>query len=127
VTIDVVHDLSPEAISRFVRTDLANLTEEPASPINTFEFHGCVAGIGSFIGRPPWELHTQGDELLHILSGESRLTVREGDSETTLDLRAGHLVIVPKGCWHSNDAPRGVTMLYLTPLEGNRHSVGEPG
>jgi hypothetical protein len=72
----MVHDLSPEAVKRMVRVDLANASEEPASPIGTFEFHGCTCGVASFSGRPPWELH-KADELLHILAGETELTVLE--------------------------------------------------
>jgi hypothetical protein len=77
------HDLSPESVDHMVRVDLATVTEEPPSPIGYFDFHDCICGIGSFVGRPPWQLHTGGDELLHILSGECRLTVREEGTETT--------------------------------------------
>jgi len=123
----IVHDLSPEAVSSMARFDLANVTEEPPSPIGYFDFHGCLCGIGSFVGRPPWELHTAGDELLHILSGECHLTVREASGEVIRALRTGDLVIVPRGCWHSNDAPTGVTMLFMTPRDGNEHSWDDPG
>ena len=44
---------------------------------------------------PPWERHTAGDEMLHILSGECRLTIREGSGETARTLRAGDLVVRP--------------------------------
>jgi len=35
-------------------------------------------------------------------------------------------VIVPQGCWNSNDAPDGVTMLFMTPTDGNEHSWDDP-
>jgi len=123
----IVHHLGPDAVSNMIRVDLATVKEEPPSPIGHFDFHGCTCGIGSFAGRPPWELHTAGDELLHILAGECRLTVRETEGDVSVALRAGDLVIVPQGCWHSNDAPEGVTMLYMTPSDGNRHSWDVPG
>jgi mannose-6-phosphate isomerase-like protein (cupin superfamily) len=122
----IVHDLSPDAVRQMVRVDLATATEEPESPIGQFDFHGCICGIGSFVGRPPWELHTAGDELLHVLDGESDLTILSEAGTSARKLRAGDLVIVPQGSWHSNDAPDGVTMLYLTPSEGNRHSWDRP-
>jgi mannose-6-phosphate isomerase-like protein (cupin superfamily) len=122
----IIHDLSPDAVSKMIRVDLAGATEEPPSPIGTFDFHGCVCGVGCFVGRPPWELHTAGDELLHILDGECELTLREERGEITRTLRTGELVIVPGGCWHRNDAPSGVTMLFMTPGEGNRHSWHDP-
>lgn len=117
----IVHDLSSEAVGRMLRTDLVTATEEPESPIGTFDFHGCIAGVASFSGRPPWEYH-EGDELLHILEGRCRLTIRQDKLERVRELRVGELVIVPRGCWHRNDAPDGVTMLYLTPIVGSRHS-----
>jgi mannose-6-phosphate isomerase-like protein (cupin superfamily) len=122
----IVYDLSPNAVSKMIRVDLANATEEPPSPIGFFDFHDCLCGVGSFIGRPPWELHTAGDELLHILGGECELTVRQGGVENKRGLRPGDLVIVPRGCWHSNDAPDGVTMLFMTPRDGNKHSWDQP-
>jgi mannose-6-phosphate isomerase-like protein (cupin superfamily) len=122
----IVHDLSPEAVSDMIRVDLANATEEPPSPIGYFDFHGCLCGIGSFVGGPPWELHSAGDELLHVLTGECHLTVRENGGEIQRALRTGDLVIVPHGCWHRNDAPTGVTMLFMTPRDGNSHSWEDP-
>lgn len=122
----IVHDLSSDAVARMVPLDLSNATGEPPSPIGVFDFHGCICGIGSFSGRPPWELHTAGDELLHILAGASELTVLEPDGAVARELAGGDLVIVPQGCWHSNNAPDGVTMLFMTPNGGNQHSWEDP-
>jgi mannose-6-phosphate isomerase-like protein (cupin superfamily) len=87
-------------------------------------FGYCAAA--SFKGSPPWELHTTGDELLYILAGSSSLTVRGPEGEMLRNLRTGDLVVVPKGCWHRNDAPEGVTMLFVTPREGNQHRWEDP-
>ena len=122
----IVHDLSADAVRNMIPVDLANATEEPPSPIGYFDFHDCVCGIGSFAGRPPWELHTAGDELLFVLAGQCQLTVFEGSEKDTRILRAGTLAIVPRGCWHNNDAPEGVTMLFMTPRVGNEHSTQTP-
>jgi mannose-6-phosphate isomerase-like protein (cupin superfamily) len=122
----IVHDLSLEAVRRMVPVDLATVQEEPPSPIGIFDFHGCTCGVASFVGRPPWELHTAGDELLHILAGECQLTVRQDNGEVSRKLQGGDLVIVPQGCWHRNNAPIGVTMLFFTPRDGNQHSWDDP-
>jgi mannose-6-phosphate isomerase-like protein (cupin superfamily) len=121
-----VYDLSPDEVRQMLRVDLSGATEEPASPIGSFEFHGCTGGVGSFVGRPPWERHNGGDELLFILSGSSTLTVHEPGGSVSRVLGVGALAVVPRGTWHSNDAPDGVTMLYLTPSEGNEHSWEDP-
>ncbi len=120
-----VFDLSIDALDRMERVDLANAEEEPSSPIGHFDFHGCVCGVASFTGRPPWEWHDD-DELLHVLAGESELTIRKGAAEETRTLRAGDLALVPRGCWHRNNAREGVTMLFMTPREGGRHAWNDP-
>jgi mannose-6-phosphate isomerase-like protein (cupin superfamily) len=123
----IVHDLNPDAVAAMVQLDLAALDHEPESPIGQFSFHGCVGGVAAFRGKPPWEHHTSGDELLFALSGESELTIlKEGELPVTKSLVPGRLVVIPQGCWHSNDAPNGVTFLYLTPSEGNEHSWDDP-
>jgi uncharacterized cupin superfamily protein len=122
----IIRDLSSDAVGQMVPVDLATVSEEPPSPIDTFHFHGCTVGVGSFSGRPPWELHTSGDELLHILAGASELTVLEGGGPVTRWLRTGDLAVVPQNCWHSNNAPDGVTVLCMTPSTGNRHSWEYP-
>jgi quercetin dioxygenase-like cupin family protein len=109
-----------------VQVDLASLDEEPESEIERFEFHGCTCGVSAFRGRPPWEKHTAGDELLLILVGETKLTVLEDRGPTVRELSSGQLAVVPRGRWHSNDAPDGVTMLTLTPSEGSEHSWVTP-
>jgi mannose-6-phosphate isomerase-like protein (cupin superfamily) len=122
----IIHDLSAGAVSRMPRVNLESLDHEPPSPTGSFEFNGCTCGIASFIGTPPWELHTQGDEILQVLSGEVHLTVREPGADTSRTVRTGELVVVPRGCWHRNLAPDGVTMLFITPSIGNAHSWEDP-
>lgn len=121
-----VYDLDPESIAKMAQLDLATLDAEPQSPIGTFSFHDCTGGVTAFSGRPPWEFHGAGDELLLILAGRSELTVlAEGERDVRM-LQPGQLVIVPQGHWHSNNAFDGVTMLWITPSEGNDHSWDEP-
>ena|SRR6516162_233238 len=122
----IVRDLSARSVAAWPTVDLAHVSKEPASPIEPFEFHGCYCAAASFKGNPPWELHTTGDELLYILAGSSSLTVRGPEGEMLRNLRAGDLVVVPKGCWHRNDAPEGITMLHVTPREGNQHRWEDP-
>jgi hypothetical protein len=61
-----------------------------------------------------------------FLAGETELTVFEDGQREAQTLRPGQLAIFPQARWHSNDAPNGVTMLWITPSEGNRHSWDEP-
>ncbi|HEV2363593.1 MAG TPA: cupin domain-containing protein [Caulobacteraceae bacterium] len=120
----LVHDLSASAVGNMECIDLATVSEEPASPIEPFDFHGCYCGVASFVGQPPWEWH-EGDELLHVLAGAFRFTVREPAGEIVREFKEGDLVIVPARCWHRSDAPGGVTLLFMTP-PGGRHSWNDP-
>lgn len=122
----IVHNLGPDVVKNMVPVDLATVEEEPTSPIGRFDFNQSQCGVASFIGSPPWEFHPEGDELLHILSGECQLTVRNADAEEICALKQGDVAVVPRGCWHRNHSPNGVTMLYMTPREGNKHSWSDP-
>lgn len=78
-----VFDLDPEAVAEVVQVDLAGLSAEPESPIGKFRFNRCTGGVAAFKGRPPWELHRGGDELVVILARRSVLTVLDGEEPTT--------------------------------------------
>ena len=117
-----VYELNAAAISRMLPVDLSTASEEPASPIGNFDFHGCICGIASYSGQPPWELHNGGDELLHVLAGECDFTLVNGDAREVRTLRAGDVAIVPRGHWHRTKATLSVTLLYMTPRDGSQHT-----
>jgi mannose-6-phosphate isomerase-like protein (cupin superfamily) len=119
----IVHDLSVNALHKMIGHDLANADHEPDSPISEFDFHGCAAAVACFIGQPPWERHTGGDELLLVLAGETELTV---GGEPPRSFGSGAMIVVPSGQWHRNNAPNGVTVFHLTPTTGNEHSWERP-
>jgi mannose-6-phosphate isomerase-like protein (cupin superfamily) len=121
-----VLDLSADAVGRMIPVDLKTLHREPDSPIGHFDFHGCACGVASFVGQPPWELHAVGDELLHVLAGETRLTALSDGGEESRLLRQGDMAIVPEGCWRRNNAATGVTLLFLTPRDGGDHLREDP-
>lgn len=121
-----VYELSATAVDRMTRVDLATVAEEPASTIGYFDFRGCICGVASFIGQPPWELHTDGDELLHVLAGETLLTLLRDGAEEQRRLRPGDVVVVPEGCWHRNNAADGVTIFHMTPRAGGDHCWDDP-
>jgi mannose-6-phosphate isomerase-like protein (cupin superfamily) len=120
-----VYDLSKEAVETMLPVDLTALTQPPSSPIDEFPFNDATCGIGCFVGLPPWECHTEGDEFLHVLAGEAELTTVDDSGAQSVNLGPGSVVVVPRGCWHRNSAPGGVTMLYITPMAGTRHSWAE--
>lgn len=81
---------------------------------------------GSFEGESPWERHVNGDELVHVLDGETRLTILTGNDRTVLEMKAGMVTVVPQGCWHKFHAPAGVTVLTMTPQPTEHSTADDP-
>ena len=81
---------------------------------------------GSFEGNSEWERHRQGDELVQVLDGETELTLLTDDGEQTMTLKAGMLIVVPRGCWHRFEAPNGVTLMTVTPLPTDHSTAEDP-
>ena len=81
---------------------------------------------GSFEGESPWERHVNGDELVHVLDGETRLTILTGNDRTVLQMKAGMVTVVPQGCWHKFHAPAGVTVLTMTPKPTEHSTADDP-
>ena len=81
---------------------------------------------GSFEGDSPWERHPKGDELVHILAGETRLTLLTDEGPQVLVMTAGMLTVVPQGCWHRFHAPAGVTVLTVTPQPTDHSTAEDP-
>jgi mannose-6-phosphate isomerase-like protein (cupin superfamily) len=79
---------------------------------------------GSFDGDSEWERHANGDEVVHVLAGETELTVITAEGPQVLRLAEGMLTVVPRGCWHRFHAPKGVTVLTVTP-QPTEHSTAE--
>ena len=81
---------------------------------------------GSFEGESPWERHSMGDELVHILAGNTRLTILTDAGRQVLEMRAGMLTVVPQGHWHKFEAPDGVTVLTATPQPTDHSTAADP-
>lgn len=108
-----------EALSKLTLLEgrTANTPEEQSdaafATLAPFDTGGVFAG--SFSGESPWERHTAGDELVHILKGETKLIILTDKGEQILDLKGGMVTVVPRGHWHRFIAPNEVTVLTATP------------
>ena len=78
-------------------------------------FDRCPIFVGRFHGQSPWERHSSGDELLHVLDGEVDVTILTDDGPVHRTLRAGSVFVCPRGLWHRQLARSGATGLYATP------------
>ncbi len=98
--------------------------EEAFTTLAPFDTGGVFAG--SFAGVSPWERHTAGDELVHILKGEAELTILTDNGPTVLNMTGGMVTVVPKGLWHRFQAPKGVTVLTATPQPTDHSDADDP-
>jgi mannose-6-phosphate isomerase-like protein (cupin superfamily) len=81
---------------------------------------------GSFDGHSEWERHRNGDELVHVLGGETTMTILTDDGPVELTLTAGMLTVVPQGLWHRFHAPDGVTLMTVTPQPTDHSTADDP-
>jgi uncharacterized cupin superfamily protein len=81
---------------------------------------------GRFEGESAWERHANGDELVHILAGETRLTILTDEGPQVLEMTGGMLTVVPQGCWHRFHAPKGVTVMTATPQPTDHSTADDP-
>jgi mannose-6-phosphate isomerase-like protein (cupin superfamily) len=66
-------------------------------------------GQDSIGQRSPWERHTEGEELLHVLEGAVDVTLLLDSEPVITRLDAGSIFLVPSGVWHRT--PHGLQQL----------------
>ena len=81
---------------------------------------------GGFSGVSRWERHRNGDEIVHVLSGATRLTIMSQHATETFDLTTGMMIIVPQGCWHRFESETGVQLITVTPQPTDHTRADDP-
>ena len=123
MAVDIQAELATRPVLRGRRPETPeDEAAEAFATLATFRDGGVFAG--SFEGESPWERHPQGDELVQVLAGATTLTVLTEEGPRVLEMKAGMLAVVPRGCWHRFQAPDGVTVLTATP-QPTEHSTAE--
>ncbi|MDH3690606.1 MAG: cupin domain-containing protein [Gammaproteobacteria bacterium] len=101
--------------------------EAAFATLGTGDFRDAGVFLGSFDGNAGWERHLKGDELVQIIAGSAHFDIIIDDDKQTLELTAGMLVVVPRGCWHRFRSEDGVTVLTATPRHDEQHTfVDDP-
>jgi quercetin dioxygenase-like cupin family protein len=91
--------------------------------LTTFDQY--TLGVMRFSGRTPWERHPDGDELLHALDGEVEVSLLTDEGPLHTRLRAGSVLVCPRGLWHRQFAAEPVTMLFATATETSQISFAD--
>ena len=123
--VDIQAELAKRPMLRGRRPDTpGDQTAAAFATLAAFREGGIFAG--SFEGNSAWERHSQGDELVQILSGATTLTVLTDAGPQVLEMKAGMLAVVPQNCWHRFSAPEGVTLLTATPQPTDHSTAEDP-
>lgn len=95
----------------------SKVPERPDPPI---PFEGITFGVATMSENSPHdgEKHSDGDEVLYLISGRVRVLFLDGPEED-IDVRPGDGLVVPKGRWHRVDIIEPSQIVYLTPGPNN--------
>ena len=106
----------------------AQTTEEEAqgSFANLADFRDGGIFAAHFSGSSGWERHPKGDEIVQILDGATRFDIISDEGMQSLELSAGMLLVVPRGCWHRFESEHGVKVLTATPRPTRHCHVDDP-
>lgn len=89
------------------------------------EYRDGAIYVTHYSGYSEWERHSNGDEIVYLLEGETNIVFLEGDKEVSNKLISGQLIVVPQNVWHRFESPKGVRVLTVTP-QPTDHSVSKP-
>lgn len=103
---------------KFLKSRTPETTDEHAKDAFALlsEYRDGGIYIDHYLGNSQWERHCNGDEFVHVLDGKTALILLINTQEQTTNLTAGEFLVVPKGIWHSFEAPKGVKVMMTTPL-----------
>lgn len=81
--------------------------------------------VSTFAGDSQWEKHSNGDELVYAVEGETDLMLFIEGKEVRHTLHEGYLIVVPQNIWHRFET-RGVKILTVTPQPTDHYSGDFP-
>jgi quercetin dioxygenase-like cupin family protein len=119
------HDL--RAALAGTRLGTVTTAEEDAAAFPRLDaFNDGAVYVGRFSGQTPWERHPGADELLYVLDGATELTLLAPGGPVRVSVPAGSAFVVPRGLWHRQLAPTGVTLLAATPDDSEVSEADDP-
>ena len=108
-------------VAQITRGGVATIVSCPPGP--PIRIDGYTVGvIPNLEGPAPHrgEVHPDGDELLYLVSGAIEVVFDDGDAhsigaETTVVLRKGDALVVPRGVWHQVRVIEPAYFVHVTP------------
>ena len=81
--------------------------------------------IGHYAGNSKWERHSNGDEIVFVVEGETTLILLVGGKEIPNTLGQDELLVVPKNTWHRFETSKAVKIMAVTP-QPTDYSIERP-
>ncbi|NOX31150.1 MAG: cupin domain-containing protein [Actinobacteria bacterium] len=82
--------------------------------------------VAHYAGNSEWERHRNGDEIVVVVEGSTRLITLSGGIEIKHDMAANDVLVVPSGVWHRFETPAaGVKVITVTP-QPTDHQIERP-
>ena len=89
---------------------------------------GYLLALTDLESSPPHlgERHPDGDELIHLVSGDVTVVIEAPGGEERHSLRPDDALIVTRGLWHRVEVNRPARLLHLTPGPSGEHRLPCP-
>lgn len=75
---------------------------------------------------PNWEMHPNGDEIVHCRSGSFELVVEADDGPRSFAMTPGATIVITKGTWHTVRVTQRAALLTSPTDRGPRSSPPAP-
>jgi mannose-6-phosphate isomerase-like protein (cupin superfamily) len=102
----------------------------PAGP----EAEQVARGLGWLVGLHHygeswslWEMHPEGDEIVHVVAGAFEFVLDTAGSEKSVQVQAGLTLVVPKGVWHRAIVHTPGDAVHITFGKGTQHRPVDEG
>jgi quercetin dioxygenase-like cupin family protein len=120
-----VLDLNAELakLEHFARTPNSPEAERRKGLAQLAPYRDGAIFTSKFSGTGGWERHPGGDEIVYVIEGATMLRSMTEEGPQEQELRAGMMVVVPRGIWHRFESPAGVTLVSVTPLPTDHPEV----
>jgi mannose-6-phosphate isomerase-like protein (cupin superfamily) len=98
------------------RTPGSTISDRKGSTVRLAAYRDGAILASKWAGKGHWEIHRDGDELVHIVEGAATLEIFGDSGPQSFDLQAGMLAVNTQGTWHRFHSPEGVTLMTATPF-----------
>ena len=108
-------------VARLRRDNTLEIEDSPPGPPRRIDGY-TIGAVSLAVGPGPHlgEMHPDGDEFLHVVSGSVDLILDDGDGdtvgeETVVVLNTGDACVVPRGVWHRLVTKEPSRLIHVTP------------